>query len=615
MKLRYFIFVLLAACVPLFLAVFVTADVVPPAEAGIEGRLTAASDSIQARLDADAARRRQHLFRLTMLAGITDPLHEAAARKNAPSAESAARIRSAFIELIGRDVPELFVVATAQGAQVVVTEGEPREVSVRDVPLVAAALDGQLARSFGLFEGALFRFYSMPVGVGEAAIVVGDRVGNATANRLRDHAKVDHVSFVLNKDIVTVSSLPMEERDVALPAARNVGRSVQEGHLGTGLSFSEGLDAMLPVFSLLDPHFPLLAPSALTRSLGRELNGDVVVVVTFSARGALGWLGRFQFVACLVSAGVLVFGLLWMSFVFAPVKRQARSIEAQLSRLQVDRTARLGLKGFAAPFIGVAQQVDALAGHIESNTVPVEAPPKEVSDTPRPLKPLDLPLQTAPLGGSFDGQETTGSDFSFGEVFARTGTDPEPPAPVASAPVAPAVAPAPPPVETPRPVEPVARYADRVIPEQIVEAVGTRGGPVPLPAPTPRTRPETPSAPAKADPFAAFGPPPETDINDRTREARIPEELLALSRELEDELLDSSEDVDEDEAHFREVFKEYIEVRQTTGEGTAGLTLEKFSAQLRKNREKLVERFKCRTIRFQVHVKEGKAAIKAAPVR
>lgn len=615
MKLRYLLFVLLAACLPLFVAVLVTANAVPPAETAIEGRLTAATGSVQARLEADAARRQQHLLRLTTLKGITEPLVDAAAQKRVPSPESAGQVRSAFIELIGRDVPELFVVATAQGAQVVVTEGEPQELPVSEVPLAAAALNGQIAGAFGLFDGSLFRFYAMPVGVGEAAVVVGDRVGNATANRLRDHAKVDHVSFVLRNELVPASSLPKEERSVVLPAATNAGRSTQAGHLGTGLSLPEGLNAFLPVFSLIDPFFPFFAPPSLTRSLAVELDGDIAMVVTFSTRSALGWLGRLQFLACLASFGVFVFGLLWMSFVFRPVTRQARSIEAQLSRLQVDRTARLGLKGFSAPFIGVAEQVDALASHVESGTVPVAPAPKEHIETTRPPKPLDLPLQSAPLGGGFDAPEATGGDFPFGETFARTGTDPEPPAP-SFAPVLPS----PPPVQTFRAEEPVARFADRVVPQQIIESAASVSGPVPLPAPSRRASPDVPppppSAPAKKhDPFAAFGPPPEPDMDDRTREARIPEELLALSRELEQELLDPPDEADEDDAHFREVFKDYCEVRQSTGEGTAGLTVDKFVAQLHKNREKLVERFNCRTIRFQVHVKDGKAAIKAAPVR
>ena len=36
---------------------------------------------------------------------------------------------------------------------------------------------------------------------------------------------------------------------------------------------------------------------------------------------------------------------------------------------------------------------------------------------------------------------------------------------------------------------------------------------------------------------------------------------------------------------------------------------------LRKNKEQLVAKYNCRTVRFQVYVKDGKAALKATPVK
>ncbi len=40
----------------------------------------------------------------------------------------------------------------------------------------------------------------------------------------------------------------------------------------------------------------------------------------------------------------------------------------------------------------------------------------------------------------------------------------------------------------------------------------------------------------------------------------------------------------------------------------------KFRAKLIRTRAQLVEKFKCRDVRFRVYVKEGKAALKASPV-
>jgi hypothetical protein len=72
---------------------------------------------------------------------------------------------------------------------------------------------------------------------------------------------------------------------------------------------------------------------------------------------------------------------------------------------------------------------------------------------------------------------------------------------------------------------------------------------------------------------------------------------------------------DPDEAHFNQVFEEYRAVRQNCGESLAGLSLEKFVAKLRSNRDQLVAKYQCRTAHFSVYEKDGKAAIRALPVR
>lgn len=70
-----------------------------------------------------------------------------------------------------------------------------------------------------------------------------------------------------------------------------------------------------------------------------------------------------------------------------------------------------------------------------------------------------------------------------------------------------------------------------------------------------------------------------------------------------------------EEQHFQETFREFLATRERCGEPNDGLTYEKFAAKLRKNKEQLVQKYSCRTVRFQVYVKEGKAALKATPVK
>jgi hypothetical protein len=58
-----------------------------------------------------------------------------------------------------------------------------------------------------------------------------------------------------------------------------------------------------------------------------------------------------------------------------------------------------------------------------------------------------------------------------------------------------------------------------------------------------------------------------------------------------------------------------VEARQKTGEPVGALTLEKFRAKLETNKQQLIAKYNCRTARFAVYIKDGKAAIKATPIR
>jgi hypothetical protein len=78
---------------------------------------------------------------------------------------------------------------------------------------------------------------------------------------------------------------------------------------------------------------------------------------------------------------------------------------------------------------------------------------------------------------------------------------------------------------------------------------------------------------------------------------------------------ESTRAVDPEEAHMREVFAEYVATREKCGEPIGNLTIEKFRAKLEDNRQQLIAKYNCKTARFSVYVKDGKAAIKATPVR
>ncbi len=72
---------------------------------------------------------------------------------------------------------------------------------------------------------------------------------------------------------------------------------------------------------------------------------------------------------------------------------------------------------------------------------------------------------------------------------------------------------------------------------------------------------------------------------------------------------------DTEEGHWQQVFEEFLRVREQCDEATEGLTFERFREKLEKNKGQLLKKYGCRTVRFQVYVKDGKAALKATPVK
>jgi hypothetical protein len=70
-----------------------------------------------------------------------------------------------------------------------------------------------------------------------------------------------------------------------------------------------------------------------------------------------------------------------------------------------------------------------------------------------------------------------------------------------------------------------------------------------------------------------------------------------------------------DQAHFAQVFEDYVALRQRCGESIVGLSLEKFTAKLHSNRQQIVAKHGCKTAQFTVYEKDGKAAIRAVPIR
>lgn len=122
--------------------------------------------------------------------------------------------------------------------------------------------------------------------------------------------------------------------------------------------------------------------------------------------------------------------------------------------------------------------------------------------------------------------------------------------------------------------------------------------------------PPPPPAPRAPPPPPAFQPPPppakSVEPSGIIRMTNVPGESEGLAAFANEE---------EEKAHWREVFDQFVKTKKECGEATDSVTFEKFTVTLQKNKEQLMQRTKCRAVRFQVTVKEGKATLKASPVK
>ena len=68
-------------------------------------------------------------------------------------------------------------------------------------------------------------------------------------------------------------------------------------------------------------------------------------------------------------------------------------------------------------------------------------------------------------------------------------------------------------------------------------------------------------------------------------------------------------------AEWRGVYDEFVATKKQCNENIEGFTYEKFEQTLKKNRDALVTRHGAKRVKFSVYIKEGKAALKASPIK
>ncbi|MCA9602381.1 MAG: MXAN_5187 family protein [Polyangiales bacterium] len=185
---------------------------------------------------------------------------------------------------------------------------------------------------------------------------------------------------------------------------------------------------------------------------------------------------------------------------------------------------------------------------------------------------------------------------------------------------------------------PSAKGKDAAVEENAgVTASGEALKDAPLPPAAPARPPAAP--PRAAKPGAGFPPvPPPKGVKPEPASPAVrpasgsedyddpPTAVAAIPSELLDEQAKKAQAAapkkaaeapkkDDEESHFREVYDRFVVTKKQCGESTEGLTYDRFVITLRKNRETIIAKTGVSRVHFTVYVKDGKAALKATPVK
>ena len=298
--------------------------------------------------------------------------------------------------------------------------------------------------------------------------------------------------------------------------------------------------------------------------------------------------GRFPWLSLgLGMLGVIFIGLFLQRYeIENPLKR----LRAEVHSLAKQELQKIGDTRYPGKLGGIARDINAAIEHF------THAPPPRSEAAKRDISAILDPRAASADGKSFD--------VSASAMSAKVSAPPPPAAMAASLFGSPRSAPSlagPPSVPAGPPALPTPEPTPFVAPQATPPPL-TASAPPPMatmmryssPPPTPQSAsaptppPVAPTlSPVRLQPQPAAVTPPPPSAGNGEPSAQ----------------------------HFDEIFDEYLALRKRCGEPTIGLTLEKFSAKLQSNEQQLIAKYNCRGAHFAVYEKDGKAAIRAVPVR
>lgn len=511
-----------------------------------------------------------------------------------------------------------------------------------EFPLVAQALNGYLRDDVWVLSDAVYRMAARPVIDGGAivgAIVHGKKIDDAFAQLLAARMGGASVAFFGRDGLIGGASgdgAALNEGLAPLTPAQTVA-SLQEARQTEAFQNGERTDAIstgLNSFAVYSPIVGSASHAQVGYAVGRPVPHLGSPFAILSAASADDW-GSFLTSGAGIGTIVLcvLAGLLGLLFIWLerdrPLDRFAHATD-KLAKRQVERLIPTEFGGklrSAALHINEAlERVRDAAG---------VSPVRRQAD----LDEILGPPGEAPQGPAF---------FGFSGDANTSSPEPQVPAPpppgrAFAEPQRPSIAQAPampPPVGAPKPPAPPPGRAPH-------QKTMLGAGAPPPPGPPPGASPDASLGLGPLDaprpggiPGGPLGLPPnkgplastligipldprsegdgpvqaqarrsgsqsleEGDEDGETMVAKVPDELIAKTAN------------DPQAAHFREVYEQFVATKKQCGEPVAGLTFDKFSETLRKNRDQILQRHGASKVRFTVYVKEGKAALKATPIR
>jgi hypothetical protein len=453
--------------------------------------------------------------------------------------------------------------------------------------VVADALRGYLSDDVWGTNGRLLRVAAAPVlSKGRdrivGALLVGAETGMGFVERLKKNLEVDVALFLRGK-MIAASAYDGQLASVPELVGQHA-KEIEEVKRTPALSLTAGNDELLVVAA----PFPGQAgqQQAFYALIGKQpANSDLASLLKNTNSADLKW-GKFPWIP--LAGGI--FGMIVIGLIFQRLEGETplRKLRKELQLLARGDIHKIQDHHYGGHFGGLARDVNAA---IERFTH-APGPASEMAGQ-------DLNAILGDGGGGSKAFDLPGADSSFGGSAPAFG----PPAATGFAPPPlPSFAPPPPPVFAPPPP-----FSAAAIQSASAGAGGSSSGGASASA-------GEAAAPWSTLPVAAFGSLDAPGPSFATTLTGTPHGEPIASDGEATRVVAVDDDADE-ELHFKHIFDDFVATKRECGESVAGLTLDKFKIKLRGNKNALMSKHQCRTVRFAVYVKDGKAALKATPVR